>query len=341
MYILDDFDFLLPEELIAQHPLPERSDSRLFILNRKTGKHDHKHFFDLPSLLKKDDLLVLNDARVLSARIFCIRQSGARIELILIEKKSDTVWNAISNRTKRLKIGETVNSEAMPGISFRISAKTGEILTIESDIHLTPEILDSIGHMPLPPYIRRPDIAEDHERYQTVFASAPGAVAAPTAGLHFTGSLLETIAARGIETVYCTLFVSWGTFMPVRVRDISLHRMHSEQYHLSEHAAEAVNSARRQGRRIVAVGTTVLRVLESTFSNGVNIPGRGKTDIFIYPPYTIQSIDAIITNFHTPGSTLLMLVCAFGGRDTVLQAYKTAVDMKYRFFSYGDSMLIE
>ncbi|HPS58413.1 MAG TPA: tRNA preQ1(34) S-adenosylmethionine ribosyltransferase-isomerase QueA [Spirochaetota bacterium] len=339
-YSLQDFNYHLPEELIAQIPSQRRDSSRLFVLNRSSGQFTHTSFSSVAGYLKDDDILVFNNAKVINARIFCRRETGGRVEVVLAENISPSSWKIICNRTARIRTGEILHPENEPSISFAVTGREGEYLIIETDTDLDETVLDRIGVVPLPPYIRRDADAADSERYQTVYASMTGAVAAPTAGLHFTPEILDTLRGRGITTVFTTLYVSWGTFSPVRGDDLSLHKMHSEKYILDDESAGMINSARRAGRRIVAVGTTALRVLESTFRDGANVPGGGSTDIFIYPPYKIKSADALLTNLHTPGSTLLMLVSAFAGYDLVMAAYAEAVRERYRFFSYGDAMLI-
>lgn len=339
-YILDDFDFELPAELIAQYPIEKRDNSRLFVLQRSTGEHIHSTFSLLPSFLHDGDVLVFNNAKVINARIQCRRGSGGAVEVLLTGRHDARRWDAITNRTKRLEPGETIYAENDRSISFTIISRTNEIIQIESNRDLDDSLLSGIGSLALPPYIKREVDVVDRDRYQTVFASESGAVAAPTAGLHFTEELLNEIRKREITMAYLTLLVSWGTFQPVRVSTISEHRMHKEKYYLGDETAEIINNTRKRGGRIIAVGTTSLRVLESTFAGGVNIPGSGETDIFIYPPHRISSVNSLITNFHTPKSTLLMLVSAFAGYENIMGAYRKAVQEGYRFFSYGDSMLI-
>lgn len=339
-YSLDDFNFSLPAELIAQHPAMRRDESRLMILDRRTGQRTHSVFSRLPEFLIPGDILVFNDARVMNARISCRRETGGAVEVILLERRGTHHWTAISSRTKRLKPGTRLISGLRTDIEFIVVKREDATILLESNVALNHETLEDIGKVPLPPYIGREADVNDEERYQTVYAKADGAVAAPTAGLHFTPELLEAISDMGIEMVHLTLFVSWGTFQPVRVDKISDHRMHEERYYLGEKTAEAVNHARKEKRRIIAVGTTSLRVLESTFRSGANHAGEGVTGIFIYPPTRVKSIDAMITNFHTPRSTLLMLVSAFAGHDRIMSAYHEAIDLRYRFFSYGDAMLI-
>ncbi len=340
LYNLSDYDYSLPEELIAQLPPQQRDASRLFVLDRNNRSYTHTVFSRITDFLRNDDILVFNDAKVIRARIYCRRESGGRIEIVLAARSGPCRWHVVCNRTARMREGEFLHPEKKPDIQFRVTGREGEYLIIDTGSELDDDLLGIIGEVPLPPYIKRNPGPDDSGRYQTVYASTSGAVAAPTAGLHFTGELLEEIGSRGIEKVFTTLHVSWGTFSPVRDNDISLHRMHSERYALSEDAASTINRGRASGRRIISVGTTALRVLESTFSGGINTAGQGTTEIFIYPPYQVKSADALLTNFHTPCSTLLMLVSAFAGYDTIMKAYDEAVRERYRFFSYGDAMLI-
>lgn len=339
-YTLEDFNFSLPEELIAEYPAEKRDESRLFLLDRKNNTYSHKKFNEIVNLLREGDHLVFNNARVINARIFFRRKTGGLVEIILIKRLSDKSWIVISNRTKKLTEGETIHSDKDEKISLMIKKRVGDFLEVESNIKLNDNSLKKIGEMPLPPYIKRNYENIDDERYQTVYATESGAAAAPTAGLHFTEELLNKIKIVGAKTLFLTLEVSWGTFQPVREDNIESHKMHIEKFKLPADIADSINNARESGNRVIAVGTTSLRVLESTFKDGMNISGEGETDIFIYPPYEIKSADALITNFHTPHSTLLMLVSAFAGYDVIMNAYREAVREKYRFFSYGDSMFI-
>ncbi|TAL37141.1 MAG: tRNA preQ1(34) S-adenosylmethionine ribosyltransferase-isomerase QueA [Spirochaetes bacterium] len=340
MYTLSDFQFDLPDELVAQHPAEAREQSRLFVLRREPPAFEHAGFHELGSYLRPGDVLVFNDARVIPARLFFRRATGARVEIILASRLDSLRWHALANRTKRLKPGETLVCEGDPGVTVTVRGRAGEYIEVETSREFDDALLERIGAIPLPPYIRRPWRSEDRDRYQTVYARATGAVAAPTAGLHFTTGMLESLRASGVETVFLTLHVSWGTFQPVRTEDLSQHKMHRERYALSAESAGRINAARRDKRRVIAVGTTSLRVLEASLRDGMNEAGEGETDIFIYPPRRALSADGLITNFHTPGSTLLMLVSSFAGYDTVRAAYGEAVRMRYRFFSYGDAMLI-
>ncbi|HQF07542.1 MAG TPA: tRNA preQ1(34) S-adenosylmethionine ribosyltransferase-isomerase QueA [Spirochaetota bacterium] len=339
-FTLDDFDFSLPAELIAQYPAEKRDESRLFVLDRNSGAYVHSGFSSLPAFLRQGDLLVYNDAKVINARIPSKRKSGGAIELLLTGRINQRRWTAITNRTSRIAAGDLMSAEKNPEIEFMIIDKTDQVIEIEANVDLDDEVLAEIGQLALPPYIKRDMTDEDRDRYQTVFARESGAVAAPTAGLHFTPELADAVSAMGVRMVPLTLFVSWGTFQPVRDRNIAAHRMHSERFMLGSDSAETINNARRNGDRIIAVGTTSVRVLESTYRDGMNMPGEGETDIFIYPPRKVTAIDSLITNFHTPRSTLLMLVAAFAGYDVIMDAYREAIRQRYRFFSYGDSMLI-
>lgn len=339
-YGLEDFVFELPEELIAQRPAARRGDSRLLVLNRKTGGIKHKLFNSLPEEIRPGDALVFNNARVIYSRLFCRRSTGAKVEIVLTQRLSLNRWLIICNRTKRLKTGEVLMTEKQPSVEFTVLGRRDDFLEVLSNREISDELLEALGEIPLPPYIKRPAEAQDGERYQTVYASESGAAAAPTAGLHFTKEMLTALENIGAELLFLTLYVSWGTFMPVRENDLSLHRMHCERYVLPEDTAEKINSARSDGRRIIAVGTTVCRVLEASFEDRANKAGTGETAIFIKPPMKVKAIDGLITNFHTPASTLLMLVAAFAGYDLIMEAYRTAVKERYGFFSYGDAMLI-
>jgi len=339
-YNLKDFYYNLPEKLIAQKPVESRDESNLFVLNRNSRDFIHTDFKSLINYLDSNDLLVFNNTRVINARIYCTKESGGLLEIVLTQKISNNRWFIISNRTKRLKLNDTILPVKNKNIKFSVRGRSGEYIEVETNVELTEDILLEIGEVPLPPYIKRESNQFDADRYQTIYAEESGAVAAPTAGLHFTSDVLDALKNKGIELVFTTLHVSWGTFSPVRENDLSKHKMHSEKFILDNISAERINLARAIGKRIVAVGTTSLRVLESTYVNGVNVAGEGDTDIFIYPPYTVKSADALFTNLHTPGSTLLMLVAAFAGYELVMNAYEEAVRKEYRFFSYGDAMLI-
>ena len=334
-----DFFYDLPQGLIAQTPVQPRSASRLLCVTGATGGLADRRFVDLPELLQPDDLLVFNDTRVIPARLYGTKDSGGKIEL-LVERVLDAHRAVVQCRaSKPPRIDQRLYLEG--GVEAVVSARhdVGYEVRFLTERPLL-EVLQDIGHIPLPPYITRPDGPEDGERYQTIFARIPGAVAAPTAGLHFDAPLLQRLEVLGVESVYVTLHVGAGTFQPLRVEEVHAHRMHAEYIELDATAATHINAAKDQGRRVVAVGTTVVRVLESVARNGRVTAYAGETDIFIYPGYHFQMVDAMLTNFHLPESTLLMLVCAFAGTDNVLQAYHHAVAARYRFFSYGDAMFI-
>ncbi|HOB34832.1 MAG TPA: tRNA preQ1(34) S-adenosylmethionine ribosyltransferase-isomerase QueA [Bacillota bacterium] len=337
---VSDFDFQLPEDLIAQQPCQKRDCSRLLILSRRTGTIEHKYFYHLPELLRAGDLLVLNDTKVLPARLFAAKDSGGRLELLLLTPGAEETWHCLVKPARRARVGTRLTFAG--GLQGEIVAageqgqRTVRFSLAGAELQ---KKIEEIGQLPLPPYIRRP-LAEP-DRYQTVYAARPGAVAAPTAGLHFTDQVFARLKARGIDRVFLTLHVGLGTFRPVTAETVEEHRMHSEYYQIDAQAAAAVNRARAEGRRVVAVGTTAVRVLETAAGDdGLVRPGSGWTDIFIYPGYSFKAVDALLTNFHLPRSTLLMLVSAFAGRELVLQAYQEAIARKYRFFSFGDAMLI-
>lgn len=340
-YTLDDFDYHLPDELVAQFPLPQRQSSRLLILDANNKEAVHESFSNIPSYFNENDILIFNDAKVIPARIICRRATGAVLEIVLTRRDKHTNhWTAVSNRLKRLKEGEILHPVNDDTVAIKIVKRKEDEIIIDTIPALTDDILEKIGQLPLPPYIHRPPEETDKERYQTVYAKNPGAAAAPTAGLHFTDDILERLRQKGVSICFLTLYVSLGTFQPVRTDDISKHEMHAEEYYLPAETAEKIYEAKNKGGRVIAVGTTSLRVLESVYHNGTYKHGFGETGLYIYPPYQIKSIDGLITNFHTPKSTLLMLVASFAGYDCIMDAYRTAVKERYRFFSYGDAMLI-
>ncbi|MCC5865907.1 MAG: tRNA preQ1(34) S-adenosylmethionine ribosyltransferase-isomerase QueA [Wenzhouxiangella sp.] len=337
---VSDFQFDLPEELIAQQPLARRSASRLLHLNRSGKTWVDRQFADLPDLLRHDDLLVFNNTRVIPARLWAAKTTGGRVE-ILIERLIDAGTAVAQLRANRKPQpgGELV---AENGVSIQVGERDGEFWLL----HLGAgrdwsALLEAIGHMPLPPYIARDDDALDRDRYQTVYGQVPGAVAAPTAGLHFDDDILRGLEERGVEKAWCTLHVGAGTFQPVRVDNIADHQMHAEWLSVDQALVDAVARTRHRGGRVIAVGTTSVRSLETAASDGALRPYTGDSRLFIYPGYRFRVVDAMITNFHLSGSTLLMLVSAFADRDTILAAYEHAVRQRYRFFSYGDAMLIE
>ena len=333
-----DFYYELPSAAIAQSPVTPRSASRLLALDSPQGPRD-LGFSDLVSLLRPGDLLVFNDTRVIPARLFGVKQSGGRIEL-LIERILDGERALAQVRaSKPLRPGQRLDLEG--GVTAWVVERRGEFYELRFESEGTVlDILERIGHVPLPPYIARADGGDDKSRYQTVYAKTPGAVAAPTAGLHFDEALLQRLATRGVERAFLTLHVGAGTFQPLRTDDIAAHRMHSEYLNVNARVCDQVNRTRAAGGRVIAVGTTVVRALETAARADVLVPFEGETDIFIVPGYRFKTVDALVTNFHLPESTLLMLVCAFGGRDTVLAAYRHAVRENYRFYSYGDAMFI-
>jgi S-adenosylmethionine:tRNA ribosyltransferase-isomerase len=343
---VSDLDFELPEELIAQVPADPRDASRLLALPRSGGEPRHLRFADLPDLLAPGDLLVLNDSRVIPARLVGRRESGGRVEVLLVEPSPGAPpagparWRAMAQASKPIRIGSRFDFD---GLAAEVEGVEGEgfyaVRFDPKDRSLAQE-LERVGRVPLPPYIRREPGDEDRVRYQTVVARHPGSVAAPTAGLHFTPELLARLGARGVAWTTVTLHVGPGTFLPVRSRRLEEHRMHEERYEVPVRAAAAFEIARARGGRVVAVGTTAVRTLESSFANKGLQPGTGRTDLFIRPGHAFRAVDGLITNFHLPRSTLLALVCAFGGTPRVLAAYRSAVAARYRFFSYGDAMVI-
>lgn len=337
-----DFFYELPQELIAQEPLEKRSSSRLLVLDKNDGSMEHKVFSDLPEYLQKGDCLVMNNTRVIPARLLGERaDTGGKAEILLLKCIEGDVWEAIVKPGKRVKTGNRLvfgNNELKAEV-IEVMDSGNRLIRFEYE-GIFQEVLDRVGVMPLPPYITKK--LEDSERYQTVYSKYRGSAAAPTAGLHFTPQLLEEIRNKGVNLVYLTLHVGLGTFRPVKVKDIEKHVMHSEYYSIDAAAAETINKTKESGCRVVAVGTTSCRVLETVgSSNGRVEQAQGWTDIFIYPGCKFKIIDALVTNFHLPESTLIMLVSAFAGRDSILNAYRTAVDLKYRFFSFGDAMLIK
>ena len=341
--LLDDFDYFLPPELIAQHPTARRDASRLMVLERCGGVISEMSFSGIASLFREGDLLVVNDTKVIPARLDGFKESGGRVEVFLVRRLAlpGEVWHCLVKASKPPKPGTVMHLPE--GLLAEVLERVeGGVWALSfSPLEDFEDRLERAGRVPLPPYIRRPLEQSDADRYQTVFARVKGAVAAPTAGLHMTPELLEGIRGRGVEIVPLTLHVGLGTFMPLRVTDLREHRMHAERVSVPESTAEKVNAARKEGRRVVALGTTSARALEHAAGDGGMIrPGDGEADIFIVPGYGFRIVDALITNFHLPKSTLLMLVAAFAGRDFVLAAYAEAVRRKFRFYSYGDAMFI-
>ncbi len=337
-----DFDYTLPENLIAQTPLKDRTASRLLVLDKNSGEIEHKKFINIIDYLNTGDVLVANDSRVIPARLFGVKEDTfANIEVLLLHQLENDEWECLVKPARRVKVGTVVTfgdgrlkaeccKELDDGIRHFKMKYEGVFL----------EVLESLGEMPLPPYIR--EKLQDKERYQTVYSKVDGSAAAPTAGLHFTDELLETIRAKGVEVVFVTLHVGLGTFRPVAVDNILEHEMHSEFYIMSENTANVLNSAKKSGKRIISVGTTSTRVLETVMQKNSDFTSSsGWTNIFIYPGFEFRAIDSLITNFHLPKSTLMMLISAFANKDMILKAYEEAVKEKYRFFSFGDSMLIK
>lgn len=342
-----DFNYELPEQLIAQHPLPERSASKLLALDGVSGAISHHRFPELIDFLNPNDLLVFNDTRVIPARLWGRKATGGNVEILLERLTGSETAVAHIRASKSPKAGSFIHLSREPcgepgSHRLLVTGREGDLFCISSqDGHKLADILQDIGHMPLPPYIDRSDESEDKERYQTVYAKREGAVAAPTAGLHFTESLLAQLDERGIRRATVTLHVGAGTFQPVREDDIENHLMHKEYLEVDEATCEAVRETRARGGRVVAIGTTAVRCLESASqATGEVAPLRGDTDIFIYPGYRFRSVDAMVTNFHLPESTLLMLVSAFVGREPIMAAYAQAIEAGYRFFSYGDAMFL-
>ncbi|MEC2303866.1 MULTISPECIES: tRNA preQ1(34) S-adenosylmethionine ribosyltransferase-isomerase QueA [Heyndrickxia] len=340
---LDLFDYDLPEELIAQTPLKNRSDSRLMVLDKKTGEIEHSVFKNITQYLRPEDCLVLNNTKVLPARLFGIKdETGAKIEVLLLKQLEGDRWETLVKPAKRVKTGTVVRfgDGQLSAVCAEELDHGGRVMDFQYE-GIFYEVLNELGKMPLPPYIK--EQLEDQDRYQTVYAKEPGSAAAPTAGLHFTEALLKEIEAMGVKIVYITLHVGLGTFRPVNEENIENHDMHAEFYQVSEEAARTITEVKENGGRVVSVGTTSTRTLETVASahDGKIVASSGWTDIFIYPGYQYKAIDALITNFHLPKSTLIMMVSALAGRENILHAYETAVKEKYRFFSFGDAMLIK
>ena len=342
-----DFDYFLPEELIAQTPAEPRDHSRLMVVHRGDGTREHKHFYDIIDYLNPGDALVINETKVIPARLLGVKEdTGVPVEILLLRRENATDWEALVKPGRRLKPGAVcsfgdglLKCEIMSSVP-EIGGRIVRFMWDQAGHNTFEGILDQLGEMPLPPYIH--EKLQDRGRYQTVYARNEGSAAAPTAGLHFTPELLEKVKAKGVTIVPVTLHVGLGTFRPVTVEDVDTHVMHSEYYQVTQEAADALNAVRAQGGRIICVGTTSVRTLETVATeDGIVHPGAGDTAIFIYPGKKIKAVDALITNFHLPQSTLLMLVSTFMGRETALDVYREAVEEKYRFFSFGDAMFIE
>lgn len=335
-----DFYYDLPEELIAQHPMQQRTHSRLMLLDKNTGKIEHKHFYDIIDYLNAGDCLILNNTKVIPARIYGVRDdTGAVVEFLLLKNLGDDRWECLAGPGKKAKVGYkfTYGGGVMHGVVDDVLPDGNRIVKFSYDGSFY-EVLDRIGQMPLPHYIH--EELKDNSRYQTVYAKYEGSAAAPTAGLHFTDELLEKIRQKGVRIGYVTLHVGLGTFRPVKEEQIENHLMHTEHYVLPKETADLINDTKKSGGRVICVGTTSCRTVESVASKGEIAADEGDTSIFIYPGYEFKCLDALITNFHLPESTLIMLVSALAGRENVLNAYKVAVEEKYRFFSFGDAMFI-
>mgnify|MGYP004457447571 FL=1 len=341
MMKLSDFNYNLPEELIAQDPLEKRDNSRLMVLHRETGEIEHKHFYDVIDYLNPGDCLVVNNTRVIPARLMGVKEeTGASIEVLLLKRKEEKVWETLVKPGKKARVGARISfgDGLLVGEVIDIVEEGNRLIRFEYD-GIFEEILDQLGQMPLPPYITHQ--LQDKNRYQTVYAKYDGSAAAPTAGLHFTEELLEKIQAKGIRIAKVTLHVGLGTFRPVKEENVLDHHMHSEFYIVDEEAARVINETRASGGRVISVGTTSTRTLETVAEPDGHIPVKsGWTDIFIYPGYQFKAVDCLITNFHLPESTLIMLVSALADRETILHAYEVAVQERYRFFSFGDAMMI-
>ena len=338
----DDFDYELPKEFIAQTPLKNRSESKLLVMDRVTGALEHKHFYDIIDYLNKGDALVINDTKVIPARIIGVKEeTGAVIELLLLKDEVGDTWECLAKPQKRLKVG-TIITFGNGKLKAKVRETKEEGITIVDLIYdgILMEILEHLGTMPLPPYIH--EKLKDQDRYQTVYAKNYGSAAAPTAGLHFTTELLDKIKAKGIAIVHVTLHVGLGTFRPVNVEDVTKHVMHTEHYIVTKEAADKLNEIKANGGKIIAVGTTSVRTLETVISkNDKFVPSNDDTNIFIYPGFTFRAIDGLITNFHLPKSTLVMLVSAFSSKENIMNAYQEAINHNYRFFSFGDAMFIK
>ena len=335
-----DFDYILPENLIAQTPVYPRDTSRLLVYNRENDKIEHKHFYDIIDYLKEGDVLVRNNTKVLPARMFAYTEHGGKVEILLLKRFNLNEWEVLVKPGKKARIGAklTISDELSLEILSTIEESGSRRVRFFYN-GVFEDVISRVGEMPLPPYIT--EKLKDQNRYQTVYAKVDGSAAAPTAGLHFTDELIEKIKAKGVEIVDVLLHVGLGTFRPVKTDDILSHHMHSEYYEISEESAERINKAKKEGRRIIAVGTTSVRTLESASDeNGFVKATKDNTEIFIYPPYKFKCVDSLITNFHLPKSTLLMLVSALSTREKMLEIYNTAVSEKYRFFSFGDACLI-
>lgn len=342
MYKTDDYDFDLPDHLIAQTPLENRQASKLLVVDRKTNKIEHKHFYDIIEYLNQDDVLVLNNTRVLPARLIGVKVStNAKIEILMLKEVAPDTWECLCKPAKRVHLNDEVTFGEGKLIAICTAIKEDGLRVFELKYEgILLEVLEELGTMPLPPYIK--ESLADQERYQTIYSKVSGSAAAPTAGLHFTDELMQALKAKGVKIAYLTLHVGLGTFRPVSVEDVLDHKMHSEIYELDNNNAIIINEALKKKHRIISVGTTSTRTLESIYAKYSEIRAcHGETDIFIYPGFTFNVVNAQITNFHLPKSTLMMLVSAFATKELIMEAYQDAISNKYRFFSFGDSMLIK
>ncbi len=333
-----EFYFNLPSELIAQKPSDRRGESRMLVLDKNTGKLEHRGINDFVNFVDKNTLIVVNNSKVRKARLFGFSETGGKVEFLLTKQLNSKEWLVMVSKKKKQYKGKIFS---FPGkLSGEITGEEGELRKIRFSKSVDDLYLDVHGHIPLPPYIKREDTKEDWIRYQTVYARETGSTAAPTAGLHFTELILNQLKTKGIVIVPVTLHVGMGTFIPVRCEEVEEHNMHKEEYEIPPESARLINEAKRTGKKILAVGTTSVRTLESSWRDGQIMSGKGSTDLFIYPGYTFKVVDQMLTNFHTPDSSLIILVSAFAGIEEIKNAYKTAIDLKYRFFSYGDAMFI-
>lgn len=333
-----EFYFNLPSELIAQKPSDRRGESRMLVLDKNTGKLEHRGINDFVNFVDKNTLIVVNNSKVRKARLFGFSETGGKVEFLLTKQVNSKEWLVMVSKKKKQYKGKIFS---FPGkLSGEITGEEGELRKIRFSKSVDDLYLDVHGHIPLPPYIKREDTKEDWIRYQTVYARETGSTAAPTAGLHFTELILNQLKTKGIVIVPVTLHVGMGTFIPVRCEEVEEHNMHEEEYEIPPESARLINEAKRTGKKILAVGTTSVRTLESSWRDGQIMSGKGSTDLFIYPGYTFKVVDQMLTNFHTPDSSLIILVSAFAGVEEIKNAYKTAIDLKYRFFSYGDAMFI-
>ena len=340
---VSEYDYHLPEELIAQFPAQRRQDSRMLVMNRQSGQCELRHFSDFPEYVRPGDCIVINDTRVIHARLWGERRgTGGRVQAFMLQETGPSQWQCLLKPGRRLSKGSIVDLDGA-NASFIVENANGDgTFTVKFDVDNVLDLLEKAGQLPLPPYIKRTPTADDEERYQTVYATAPGAVAAPTAGLHFTQEILSSLEARGVRIARLTLHVGAGTFKPVKTETVEEHVMHEERYILTPETAAIINETRRQGGRVICVGTTTVRVLETCVIPGTRevAPESGETRIFLYPPYKAIVPDALLTNFHLPQSTLLMLLCTFADKEKLFAAYQLALDNKFRFYSYGDCMLL-